>query len=445
MSQTLTQKLGSLFYIVSPNATMFEHVSEIPNYVDDAGLIFSAFMLFEAIIRWFQGKEIRFNESLCSLGIGILHEATIFFSGTVMFFGYEWLYQYRFLTLPWNSLYTWFAAFVFIDFIYYWIHRANHEINILWVAHQVHHSSEDYNLTVAVRLSVFQRAAYLGFYQPLALLGFPFTMVIVHAAFNYLFQFWVHTDLFKNTGPLGYIIMSPSHHRVHHGSNKWCLDKNYASVFVLWDRIFGTFEPEREEEEIVYGLTDQPQSHSAIYMEFFYFKIIYEKVKSMSTWGDKLKALFYGPGWAPGTHRLGDPDTFPDIKAPRAKYDPSMPLWTAYYLIAHSFLLFLAQQLMNHQLQNSSWATIITFLGGIFISVGVFGGIIDKRWWAPLVETARCAAYIAYASTTPVTEIPLVNTALMTYFSASMLLWTCLSIQVLSVILKQSLKRSKLE
>ncbi|XP_068220767.1 alkylglycerol monooxygenase-like [Palaemon carinicauda] len=444
MGQTLFQRLGTLLYIVNPNTTSFEHVSEIPNYVDEAVPLFIAFMIIEAIIRMLQGKEIRVNEGLCSIGIGILHEATVFLSGTLMFFGYQWLYQFRLLTLPWDSIYTWFGAFVFIDFIYYWIHRANHEINLLWAAHQVHHSSEDYNLTIALRLSIFQRAAYFGFYQPLAILGFPFSMVIVHAAFNYLFQFWVHTDLIKSIGPLEYVFMSPSHHRVHHGSNKWCLDKNYASVFILWDRIFGTFEAEKTDDEIVYGLTDQPQTHNPVYMEFYYFKHLYQKAKGMTNWRDSFKAIFFGPGWSPGTPRLGDPATFPDIKAPRQKYDPPLSLGLSAYLILHTIIIFLTQQTLLHHLQTASWMTIALALFCIFLSVGVMGGLIDNRWWAAPFEAVRCAAYVTYAYGRPVTYIPVIDGAILTCFTVSMMIWTVQSMQQTSSILKISQKLIKI-
>ncbi|KAK7067358.1 hypothetical protein SK128_014938 [Halocaridina rubra] len=444
--QTLLERILGLLYILNPKKAMFEHASEVPNYVDEALVIFFLFMVLEALFRRFvQNTEVRFNEGLCSIALGILHESVVFVSGTIMFLGYEWLYQYRAFDLPWNALYTWFAAFVFIDFGYYWIHRANHEINILWAVHQVHHSSEDYNLTIALRISLFQRAAYFGFYQPLALIGFPFSMVLVHAAFNYLFQFWVHTDLIRHIGPLEFVFMSPSHHRVHHGSNKWCLDKNYASVFVLWDRIFGTFEEERKDDEIVYGLTDQPQTHNAIYMEFFYFKVLYDKAKSMKTWADKLRAFFYGPGWVPGAPRLGDPATFPDIKAPRAKYDPYVPLWKAWYLMIHLFIVFLCQQLLLHQMSNISWSAVAIYLLCIFISIGIVGGLVDNRWWAPLIESTRCAAFVGYAWYTPITHIYIIDTFLTTYFVGSMILWAVRSTFIIAETMKPRKTTSKLK
>ncbi|KAK7067359.1 hypothetical protein SK128_014939 [Halocaridina rubra] len=318
-------------------------------------------------------------------------------------------------------------------------------VNFLWAAHQLHHSSEDYNLTMGVRGSLFQRAASFGFYQPLAILGFPYTMVLVHVGLNYLVQYWVHTDIVESIGPFEHVFMSPSHHRVHHGSNKWCLDKNYAGLFIIWDKLFGTFEAERKDEEIVYGLTVQPMSHNAVYLELYYFKVLYDKVRSMTTLKDKLKSLVYGPGWMVGTPRLGDPETFPDIKAPRAKYDPVLPLWKAWYIMIHMSTVFLIQQILVHQLSVSSWFNIITYLLCIFISIGTFGGLVDNRWWAPLLETVRCAIFVAYASSKPLSPFPMFDIILVTYSGASMILWMTQSMYILLFNQRIAFKTFKLD
>lgn len=437
----MAQRVGSLFYLVGPNTTTFRHREDMPNYINEAVPVMTFLALLELTVRYMMGKPARINEAFSSLAVGVLHEATGFLSSSIVLLGYEWLYQYRLWDLPWDSPYTWFGAFILVDFCYYWIHRANHELNILWAIHQLHHSSEDLNLTTALRVSVLQRAAHFGFYQPLALLGFPLPTVAVHTAFNFLFQFWVHTEFFGTFGPIGWIFMTPSHHRVHHGANKWCLDKNYASVFVIWDRIFGTFEQEKDNEEIVYGLTEQPQTHNVLWHELFYFGVLYNKVKSMSTWGDSLKALFYGPGWSPGAPRLGDPSTFPNVKAPRKKYDPQLPLWQVVYVCSHLLLALLAQQQVVAQYTTASWLTVLRFLVFIFTSVGVVSAIYDRWRWAPVAEAARCATYIAYAHITPVTDSPAIDTVLLVYFAMSMLLWSTQSL----IVLRSNLKGIKLE
>lgn len=425
-----------MFYLVSPNATTFQDPKDVPKYVNEAASTFVLFLLLELALRLWQGKPARLNDAYTSLGLGIMHEATLFFSETALLVGYEWLYQYRLFDLEWDSSISWWAALVLVDFVYYWVHRANHEINLLWAAHQVHHSSEDYTLPTGLRLSMFQRLTYFGFYQPLALLGLPVTSVMVHLGLNYLFQFWVHNEAVRKMGPLEWVFNTPSHHRVHHGANKWCLDKNYGSLLIVWDRLFGTFQEERDDEEIVYGLVEQPQFLNGVWHELFYLEKIYEKARGMSSWSDSLRAVFYGPGWVPGAPRLGDPDAFPDVKAPRAKYDPQMPVWFMVYTALHFTLAFGAQQIMLVHLKVSPWHTAALFLAFILLTMGVLGSMFDGWRWAPLLEAARCSAFLLYARATPITSSPQLDAALYFLFSMSTFFWTVLSLRTLRAPLK---------
>ncbi|XP_069983035.1 alkylglycerol monooxygenase-like isoform X1 [Penaeus vannamei] len=428
---SVARRLGTMLYLVTPNATTFEKPEEVPLYVNEAVPIFFGLVTLHALLKLARGHEVRMNEVLTSSGIGILHEAASFISEGAILLGYEWLYQYRVLDFQWDSLYTWWAAFFFVDFCYYWVHRANHEVNLLWAVHQVHHSSEDYTLPTAVRVSVFQRMTYFGFYHPLALLGIPISSVMVHLGLNFLFQFWVHNEDIGKLGPLEWVFNTPSHHRVHHGSNKWCLDKNYGSVFILWDRLFGTYQEEKEGEEIVYGLVDQPQSMNGVWHEVFYFEKIYEKARGMSSWSDSLRAVFYGPGWVPGAPRLGDPDAFPDVKAPRAKYDPQMPAWFLWYTLVHLTIGIFFQQIMLIHLQANSWLTVSLFIAFNFLTVGVLGSMFDGWRWAPLLEAARCSAFLLYARATPISGAPMVDAALFLCFAMSAVFWTSQSLLVI--------------
>jgi alkylglycerol monooxygenase len=158
-----------------------------------------------------------------------------------------------------------------MDLGYYWFHRMGHgksknlnhsivlisflylEVNLFWATHQTHHSSEYYNLSTALRQGVLQTYFSWIFYLPLALL-IPPQIFLIHSQMNLLYQFWIHTDVISNLGPFEYILNTPSHHRVHHGRNPYCIDKNYGGVFIIWDRLFGTFAAERKNEEIAYGL-----------------------------------------------------------------------------------------------------------------------------------------------------------------------------------------------
>ncbi|CAF1688914.1 unnamed protein product, partial [Adineta ricciae] len=168
---------------------------------------------------------------------------------------YIWVYNnvHIFPRLPWNSPITYWVTFLGMDFGYYWFHRAAHEVNLFWASHQTHHSAENYNLSTALRQGVLQSYCSWIFYLPLALFVPP-QIFLIHSQMNLLYQFWIHTDIISNLGPFEYILNTPSHHRVHHGRNPYCIDKNYAGVFIVWDRLFGTFAAERENEQIAYGL-----------------------------------------------------------------------------------------------------------------------------------------------------------------------------------------------
>ena len=169
-----------------------------------------------------------------------------------------------------NAWWVWVALFVGVDFFYYWFHRLAHEISIMWGSHAVHHQSEEYNLTVALRQAWYQGAFSFVFYLPLAIMGFRPEMFFVISALVTLYQFWIHTKLInKMPAPFEYIFNTPSHHRVHHGVNPQYIDKNHAGTLIIWDRMFGTFEP--EVEEVVYGITKQSKSWNPIWLNFEYW------------------------------------------------------------------------------------------------------------------------------------------------------------------------------
>ena len=168
------------------------------------------------------------------------------------------------------------------------------------------------------------------FYLPLALCVPPAQMLI-HQQFNLIYQFWIHTEIVDNIGPLEYILNTASHHRVHHGSNRYCLDTNYAGVLIIWDRIFGTFAAERKDQKIVYGLVvDQPQFFNPMKHQTVYYEKVFEKADSMTTFMDKFKAFVYAPGWFGGPERFGDNMMVPEIQD-RKKYDPKIPSWMNVY------------------------------------------------------------------------------------------------------------------
>ncbi|KAK7480947.1 hypothetical protein BaRGS_00027762, partial [Batillaria attramentaria] len=339
-----------LFYLVSPNETSFETLDEIPEYVNEAAPYFLISLALEQLILLAKGRQtMRPNDSFNSIAHGLMStfHGLLFRAAEVA--AYIWAYKrFCIYSLPWNSPWTWLAALLLVDLGYYWVHRCGHEVNIMWAGHQTHHSSEDYNLSTALRQSVIHRYLSWMFYLPLALF-IPPTQFQVHIQFNLLYQFWVHTEVISHLGPLEYILNTPSHHRVHHGRNPYCIDKNYAGTFIIWDRIFGTFEPEKE--KVVYGLVHPLTTWDPLYGQFCQLLHIIKTFRQMDNWGDKLSVVFKGPGWEPGKPRLGNREDLPQVEYPVKKYNSTLPWWGSGYVWLHFLLIIAANSILGFHKQ----------------------------------------------------------------------------------------------
>src|SRR2546421_6032058 len=213
-------------------------------------------------------RVYRFADGLAGMSSGVFQQVALLFGNLVLLGGYAWLYDHhRFFTL--RGAAAWLIAIVAVDFIYYWWHRFSHEVNFMWAAHVVHHSSEDYNLAVALRQSIFTAWTGWPMYAGLAFFGVPPVVYATVHSFNTLYQFWIHTQLIGKLGPLEKWINTPALHRVHHAINPRYLDKNYGGTFMIWDRLFGTYEPETERP--VYGLVKALKSFDALTAQFHFW------------------------------------------------------------------------------------------------------------------------------------------------------------------------------
>ncbi|CAG2174166.1 unnamed protein product [Oppiella nova] len=312
---------GYLFYIVDPKEASYENVDSVPDYITQVIPYFVTLILIEQIITFVKSyRLIRINDAIASLSQGILMELSkALFKGLALM-SYIYIYRnWRICSLNWQNTSTWIIAFIAVDFGFYWIHRFTHEINVLWAAHQVHHSSQEYNLTTALRQSVLHLLFQYMFYMPLAVV-IPPTTFLVHNQFNVLYQFWIHTQLIQTIGPLEYILNTPSHHRVHHGRNKYCIDKNYGGVLIIWDRLFGTFQMERH--YISYGLTKNINTFNPFTIQMHHYFTIFHKFNKVRGFRNKINCLFAGPAW--------------DVDAPNDTdfHDYETPNESGYYLLA---------------------------------------------------------------------------------------------------------------
>lgn len=199
---------------------------------------------------------------------------------------------------------AWGLLFFLDDFSYYWFHRLNHEVRLFWAGHVVHHSSEYLNFGTALRQGVGERIHKYLFWLWLPLLGFDPLMLLIMISINLFYQFWVHTEMVgKMPSWYEYVFNTPSHHRVHHASNLRYLDCNHAGVLIIWDRLFGTFAEEKEEEKPIYGLTENIDSYNPAYVIGHEYLAIWKDIRRAKKWSDKFKYIFNAPGWS---HDSGD-------------------------------------------------------------------------------------------------------------------------------------------
>jgi sterol desaturase/sphingolipid hydroxylase (fatty acid hydroxylase superfamily) len=238
------------------------------------------------------------RDTLASLAMGLGSTvAGALTSGAMVALAF-WLYQYRLATLGW-AWWVWVACFVIDDFGYYWAHRAGHRIRWMWASHVNHHSSQHYNLSTALRQTWTGVLAFnFVFRLPIILLGFHPLMLFACGGVNLIYQFWIHTEAVKRLpAPIEWLFNTPSHHRVHHATNPRYLDRNYAGVFMLWDRMFGSFEPEVDEERIHYGIVKQLGTFNLLWTSFHEWVGIARDVWS-APWGSKFGYVWRAPGWS---------------------------------------------------------------------------------------------------------------------------------------------------
>ncbi|MGL4304780.1 MAG: sterol desaturase family protein [Mycobacteriaceae bacterium] len=235
--------------------------------------------------------------SLSMASISVLTSAAWKIPAVIVFSAVFYLTPFR---IPTDNPISWIALFFLEDLCYYCYHRAHHRVRLLWADHVVHHSSQLYNLTTALRRSWTGSTALPGamFWLPLTFLGFSPWMIFLQQSISLLYQFFLHTErIGKLPRPIEFFFNTPSHHRVHHGSNPQYIDTNYGGVLIIWDRLFGTFVPEKE--KVVYGLTKNVNSYNIIKVEFHIFVDIWNDVKNARNWKDRLGYIFKGPGWEP--------------------------------------------------------------------------------------------------------------------------------------------------
>jgi len=339
------------------------------------GLAVPVFFLLMLLEWWLSRRKkvqvYRLNDTMADLTCGMGDQLINLVVGGVTLAAYASI-EISWGWLDWKASdpLAWCAGIVLVDLMYYAYHRFAHRVNFGWATHMVHHQSEEYNLAVALRQPWFAQFYAWLFYVPIALLGVPAEVYAASFAINLLYQYWIHTQLIDRMGPFGWVFNTPSHHRVHHGTNPEYIDKNYAGIFIVWDRMFGTFE--EEEAEVVYGVMKPLRSWNPVWANVGPWAQLARDSASQDRFFDKFWMWFAEPGWSP------DGVQHPPFPAEGRGYDKNGAPGLRHYMVAHLVPVIVATSLVITF--SAVWVPVWLAVGAIYITWTGLG-------WAWMIES----------------------------------------------------------
>jgi alkylglycerol monooxygenase len=359
--------------------------------------VFVLLITIETFIAKRMGMQInRGADAISSLSSGVTNVVKDVLGLSFVIISYSWLVKQVALVEIKATWAVFLAAFIAKDFSGYWIHRLEHEINFLWNRHIIHHSSEEFNLSCALRQSISSMLSFVAIFMlPAALLGVPAQVIAVVAPIHLFAQFWYHTRLIGKMGFFETFLVTPSHHRVHHAMNPEYLDKNYGQILIIWDKMFGTFQPELAEIPPVYGVKRPVQTWNPILINFQHFWLLLTDAWHTRNWRDKLRLWFMPTGWRPADVKERFPVSIVEDFSVFKKYEtyPSQPLllWSWVQLgvtLALMFYLF-------NRIAEVTFGEMLIYGGFLFVSVFSYTTLLDKTRWALATEAVRAAFGLA--------------------------------------------------
>ena len=318
------------------------------------------------IIEYFYGRYVgkntyRLNDTVTSITVGMISRFPTMLNLGVQSVIFVYISSYLNMELlSVKNPFTWIIAFLLYDLSYYWMHRMHHEIKILWATHSVHHHGEDYNLATALRQTSTGWLWKWIFYMPLIILGVPGEVFITVAGVNLVYQFWVHTEHIGHLGFLEKIFITPMNHRIHHAKNKEYIDANYGGVFIIWDRMFGTYNPQRSDIKPVYGTATPLNSWNPLWANFQVFSIMIKDTIKTKSWKDKIKVWFSKTYWRPeDCIEEKNPNEF------YKKFNPEITTDIKLFSFFQMLFTILVSGAVITFISNHAYSEIITF--GLFI------------------------------------------------------------------------------
>jgi sterol desaturase/sphingolipid hydroxylase (fatty acid hydroxylase superfamily) len=347
--------------------------------------IFFLLIGIEILLEKSRGTNFyRINDSINSLTAGVLSRMTGIVKQLLPLTIYVVAYEQLALFQIQMSWWVWLIAFVLYDFCYYWNHRLGHEMNILWAAHVVHHSSEEYNLTTALRQSGSSFFSWI-FYLPIAILGFEPIVLITVGSLNLIYQFWVHTRHIPKLGWYESVFVTPSNHRVHHAQNQIYIDRNYGGVFIIWDRLFGSFQEELNSEQPIYGIRKALKSWNPLWANVHVYSQLFKDCWHAKRWQDKILIWFKRTGWRPNDVEQNYPLGRVDLTRFR-KFDIPLSLINKVYsLLQYSLVVFVGLLLMMNVAEFTLSEQILVVIFVLYGSVSA-GLVLENNPLAIYLE-----------------------------------------------------------
>ncbi len=354
--------------------------------------IFLLLVLFEKWWGWRKGNDtVRNMDMISSLGSGVTNVTKDVLGLSLAVISYQWMVTHMALVHIQSSFWVYLVAFIALDFAGYWTHRVQHTVNFFWNGHIIHHSSEEFNLACALRQSISAiTKLFIIFLLPAALLGVPAKVISIVAPLHLFAQFWYHTQHINKMGWLEKIIVTPSHHRVHHAINKEYLDKNYGQIFIFWDKFFGSYQEELPNVKPVYGITRPVRTWNPIKINFVHVWLLMKDAWYAQSWKDKLRIWFMPTGWRPADvittnplYKIDDVYNFDKYAATSAA--TGFVAWTWAQMI---FLLLFVSYLFGNIATIGSPAMFV-YGGFIFLFVYALSELMDGNRFAIAWEIAK--------------------------------------------------------
>lgn len=355
---------------------------------------FLVLVLFEKWWGWRKGFDtVRNMDMISSLSSGVTNVTKSVLELTVVIAIYPFMLEHLALTTIENTVLVYIITFIILDFNGYWVHRWSHEINLFWNLHVIHHSSEEFNLACALRQSI---SAFFNLFTvlllPAALLGVPEMVINTVAPLHLFAQFWYHTRHIGKMGLLEKILVTPSHHRVHHAVNPEYMDKNLSQIFIVWDKLFGTFQEERADVPPVYGISRPARTWNPIKINFQHLWLMIRDAWHTRSWKDKLTLWFRPTGYRPDdvkekypVYKIEDVYHFEKYDTP---HRPAFHAWAWCQLVM--ILLLISYLFGNIAYINSLDTSYIYWYGGfIFLSIYSLTELMDRHPYAWIWETGR--------------------------------------------------------